>query len=326
MHSMTSPPEIDFSLLPNLFIIGAAKAGTTTLHDVLRQHPDIFMTKIKEPSYFSTNSNFQRGLLWYQDTHFSHAKGYKRRGESSVNSLYWSSIAAARIHETYGKREVKFITILRDPVARAYSYYWMHVHSGMETLPFEQALASEKERLTVNWNDLQAAGRGHYGYYRGGCYATLLQPFLDLFPRQRFAFLLLEDLQGDFTGTVKSLAKFLDVEPDFSFQPIRGNPAAEPISVGVNRFLHHPSGALHRLLRVITHHLPYPLRNRLRKGINRANRHTRANPPMAAETENQLRLRYRKEIERLETILERDLSTWKTGQPFGGGTQGSQGV
>jgi Sulfotransferase domain len=323
---MTDLPEIDFSLLPNLFIIGAAKAGTTSLHDVLRQHPEIFMTEIKEPGFFSTESNYQRGLPWYQHTYFSRAQGFKQRGESSVNSLYWSSVAASRIQAAFEGREIKFIAIFRDPVARAYSYYWMHVYTGLETLPFEQALACEQERLASNWDMLQSSGRGHFGYYRGGCYATLLQPFLDLFPRRSFAFLLLEDLQGNFEYTMKSLAGFLEVDPGFLFQPVQSNPAAEPLSRELSHFMHHPSGALHRLARVFTHRLPYPLRNRLRKGLNQANRRSRANPPMADETERQLRLRYVQEIEQLEGILERDLSAWKTGRRLGTRQEESQGV
>jgi len=314
---MTQTPEIDFTRMPNLFIIGAAKAGTTSLHEVLRQHPDIFMSEIKEPGFFSTEKNYQRGVQWYQDTHFSQALGYKRRGESSVNSLFWSEIAAGRIRATYGGREVKFIAIFRDPVQRAYSYYWMHVHTGLETLSFEDALAREPERLRANRESLQSAGRGHFGYFRGGCYASLLQPFLDLFPRACFSFLLLEDLHKDFHGSLARLADFLEVQPGFAFQPVRSNPAAAPMNQELSTFLHHPSGALHRLVKIFSNRLPYPLRNRIRKGINQANRRKQTNPPMAAETERQLRTRYQEEIEGLEAILGRDLSAWKVARSAG---------
>jgi len=304
--------EIDFTKLPNFFLIGAAKAGTTSLHDVLRQHPDIFLAKRKEPNFFNTEDHYALGLNWYQETHFCKAERYPRRGESTANSLYWSTVVAPRIKEAYGEREVKFIATFRDPVKRAYSYYWMNVNNGLETLSFDEALAREEERLRSNWERLQRSGLGTYGYYRGGCYATLLQPFLELFPRRDFAFFLLEDLQQNFAMTMASLAHFLDVRSDFDFKLIESNSASVPRNLELNQFLHHPSGPLHRLITFFTHRMSYSLRHQIRNGIVKANLRPQIYIPMNVETERRLRERFCDEIERLEIILERDLSSWKT--------------
>ena len=153
---------IDFSLLPNFFLIGAAKAGTTTLHDVLRQHPQIFCSQVKETGFFITEDRWSKGVEWYQQTHFSRAAGYPKRSESTAVYLLFSEVVAPRIHDIYGKHPLQFLAILRDPVKRAYSHYWQRIHTGLETLPFEEALEKEEQRLRESLGaafDSQAAGQ-----------------------------------------------------------------------------------------------------------------------------------------------------------------------
>jgi hypothetical protein len=303
--------EIDFAKLPNFFIIGAAKAGTTSLHDVLSQHPEIFLSKVKEPSFFNNENRYALGLYWYQETHFGKAERYSRRGESTASSLYWSTVVAPRIKKAFGEREVKLIAIFRDPVMRAYSYYWMKVQNGLEFLSFEDALAQEEERLRGNWEVLERAGGGTYGYFRGGCYATLLQPFLEQFPRRDFAFIMLDDFQKNFAGTMVDLAKFLEVRADFKFKFVQSNSAFVYRNQKLNQFLRHPTGPLYNTIKFFTHRMSFTLRHQVRKGVIHANLRPQAYQPMNLETERQLRERFSDEIERLEIILDRDLTSWK---------------
>jgi hypothetical protein len=303
--------EIDFNKLPNFFLIGAAKAGTTSMHDVLRQHPEIFLAKRKEPSFFNTEEHYARGLKWYQETHFNNANGFPRRGESTSTLLYWSMSVVPRIMETYGDRKTKFIAIFRDPVQRAYSHYWMQVHNSSETLSFEDALANEGERLHKDWEYLKKLGREHRGYYRGGCYATLLQPFLENFPRQDFAFVLLDDFQHNFSETMAGLANFLGVQSDFKFRPVKSNSSSVPKNPAFDRFLNNPPSRVYNLLKPIARHFPYYWLFQLKRRLKRVNLRQQSYPPMNIDTEHELRRRYCDEIEHLEIILERDLSSWK---------------
>jgi hypothetical protein len=110
---------------------------------------------------------------------------------------------------------------------------------------------------------------------------------------------------------MQKLAHSLGVKPDISFRPVQSNRASVPLNQDLSTFLHHPSGFFHRLLKPFTHRLPFPLRNRLRKGVKQANLRPVRYPPMNPETERNLRMRYQDEIERLECILGRDLSGWK---------------
>jgi adenine-specific DNA methylase len=109
-----------------------------------------------------------------------------------------------------------------------------------------------------------------------------------------------------------NLANFLGVRSDFEFQPIQSNTASAPRNQGLHQFLRHPSGLLHHVVKFFTHYLPSPLRHRIRHGIIRANLRPQANVPMKIETEHQLRERFQDEIERLEKLLGRDLSSWKS--------------
>ncbi len=142
-------------LIPNLFIIGAAKCGTTSLHEYLDQHPDIFMARVKEPHYFS---QVERILYDYKEK-FSPEKEYHTwvikekdqylnlfkdgeksiyRGESSPSYL-WDADAARKIY-AFNPR-AKLIVLLRNPIKRAFSHYQMGVHAGFQEMkPFYDAL------------------------------------------------------------------------------------------------------------------------------------------------------------------------------------------
>ena len=133
----------DFDRMPNLFVIGAAKAGTTALYDYLAQHPDVFLSRVKEPMFFSREENYAKGLDWYEGAYFQGAEHYPVRAEATPHYLYWSEKVAPRIKEAYAERLVKFVASFRDPVSRAYSWYWNMVREGREDLEFEEALRVE---------------------------------------------------------------------------------------------------------------------------------------------------------------------------------------
>lgn len=147
--------------LPNFLIVGAAKSGTTSLHNYLNQHPEIFMPdfndkgeNVKEPQFFvkdSVQSRIHFGV-WKWNEYiqlFRKSNGYKAIGEASVFYLYYSKEAILNIKKHLGK-DVKIIIILRNPIYRAFSAY-KHVSKGVkENLSFEEALESEEKRYHKN--------------------------------------------------------------------------------------------------------------------------------------------------------------------------------
>ena len=196
--------------LPNLIIPGAAKAGTTTIHNFLAQHPRIFLPRVKEPHFFSNDLVWERGVEAYVRTHFEGAAGFAVRAEATPHYLFYEK-AAQRIAEVLPASHQRFVIVLRDPVARAYSLYWNMVHEGHETLSFEDALAREDGREGTR--EIERIGGIRWQYYDSGLYAKQLECWFQHFARERFLFVLTEDLQSDPEGTMDRVFSFVGLTP-----------------------------------------------------------------------------------------------------------------
>jgi hypothetical protein len=292
--------------LPNFFIIGSAKSGTTTLFGALVKEPQIYMSRPKEPFFFSDDALYSKGLDWYAKTFFANSEQYPARGDGSTRYLNWGEKVAPRIVDMDINNNVKLIAIFRDPVKRAYSMYWHAVRNGKETLSFEEAILTEEQRVSQLWNELYTSGRNNFTYFREGCYASRLQPFLDCFPRERILLLLQEDLIQDYQGTIGKITDFLGVHSQVEHTPHVLNPYAKTRSHLLRKMLTNPS-AIRSLIALL---LPLSLRTQLKNRLRKANKEVTKYPPMSSEMEHLLRDRYRNEIEAFEKIIGRDLSHW----------------
>jgi hypothetical protein len=301
-------PNLD--RMPNLFVIGAAKAGTTALYDYLAQHPRVFLSRVKEPEFFSKEEYYARALDWYQDWHFEGADNYPVRAEATPHYLYWSGKVAPRIKEAYRGLPVKFIVSFRDPVSRAYSMYWNMVREGIEDLDFDEALRVEERRLEQHRNELYQLGSMAYGYSAGSRYASLLQPYLELFSPENFFFVLQDDLKSRANETCKEIFEFLGIESSIEINTSNSNPAAMPRS----RLLHRALRRRPLLKEFIKPLIPIRVRlvrRSLKSKIMEANLKETAYVPLHPQLAHELRLSYRTEIEKLEEITGRELSSWK---------------
>ena len=296
----------NFGKLPNFFIIGAAKSGTTTLYDLLRQHPQVYLPRIKEPMFFNREEHFARGVEWYEEMFFKGAERYPARGEATPHYLYWSGKVAPRIKELYGDRDVKFIVSFRDPVKRAYSWYWNMVREGREDLAFAEAISAEGERLATHRRSLDEQGSMVYGHFEGGRYAGQLRPFLELFPKENFLFLLQEDLNKDPYAVASEAFAFLGVDSSVRVRQANSNLATMPRMRAVHRLLRERSAAKELIKPLI----PLPVRSRIVSGVMRLNLKRTSYPPMDKSSESDLRRRYREEVQQLQKIVGRDLSHW----------------
>ncbi len=295
-----------FQSLPNFMILGAAKAGTTTLFNLMKQHPQVHMPFTKEPMFFSHDDNYRRGLDWYRRTYFRKAGTCPVRGEATPHYLYWSEKVAERIRQAYQGRTIRFVVIFRDPVDRAYSWYWNMVREGREDLPFEAALEAEPRRLQENASRLRRTGSMTYGYARGSCYASALKPFLDLFPRQDFHFLIQEDLNRDFSHALPRLMKFLDLDAGITLRQMTSNPATMPRNPRLQSLLQRQSDIREILKALIPLRLRYAIKTRLLS----ANARPMPYHELDAGLEASLRSQLAPEIRRLEAMIGRDLSAW----------------
>jgi len=125
--------------LPDFIIIGAMKSGTTTLHNILRQHSQIFLPPEKEIHYFDIDKNYTKGLDYYA-SFFNDAKRYQLIGEITPRYI-WNSQIAQRIAKDLGTK-TKLIAILRNPADRAFSHYKMNILNKSEKRSFDDVFST----------------------------------------------------------------------------------------------------------------------------------------------------------------------------------------
>ena len=198
--------------LPNFFILGAGRSGTTTLAAVLRRHPEIYLSTPKEPTFFSEPFQVTRTPIKYAKL-FAGAAAFPAVGEAS--HAYLSHPDAAQTLRAFFP-DARFIVMFRNPADRALAMYSYMLENGYELLPtFERALAAEDRRFA----SARFARRcPHYFwnfmYFRSGLFGEQVDRYLSLFPRAQFHFTTLYDLQRDPTGVLTAIETFLDVSPE----------------------------------------------------------------------------------------------------------------
>jgi hypothetical protein len=291
---------------PNFLILGAAKAGTTSLCDILRQHPQVYFPLYKETTFFSNDIYYNRGMNWYLNTFFNKTDNYLACGEASPQYLYWAEKTAPRIREALGSETVRFIIILREPVSRAYSWYWNMVKEGNENLSFENAIEAEPARLKKNHELLDKSGQMIYGYLRGGRYAEQIEFFLSLFPRENFLFLLFDDLSNQFEVVSFQLKSFLKIDPSFVLEPAYSNQATRSVNRNLRKWFRKQSPIKDILRKIISPELRYHIKELALKVNNRPFSY----PTMPRSTANALKAQFANDNIRLEKIIGRDLSSW----------------
>lgn len=197
--------------LPDFLIVGAAKAGTTSLHAYLSEHPAVGSPIRKEIHYFDLN--LHRGDGWYR-SHFP-ADGTAITGESTPYYLF-HPLVPERVAATLP--EVRVIVLLRDPIDRAFSQHNHEVASGHESLPFEQALEREAERLAGEVERLRADpdhrsfAHQHFSYQARGRYAEQLERWFTHLDRDRFLIIRSEDLFADPAAELAAAQRFLGLD------------------------------------------------------------------------------------------------------------------
>ena len=200
------------------FVVGAQRCGTTYLHAVLDEHPDIAMAQPvrPEPKVFYDTELYDKGKEWFEATYWPYEDDGRLRGEKSVGYLE-SDAAAERIAHRYP--DARILVMLRDPIARAISHYWFSVNNGVEDLPIEEALVREDEgRVTQEGEWFFAKGQriaaNPYIYKQRGRYVEDLRRWPPLFGSERIHVMVFEETVRN-AEAVSNLYRFLGVDPGF---------------------------------------------------------------------------------------------------------------
>lgn len=204
--------------LPDFLIIGAQRCGTTSLYFYLSEHPNVVSAATKEVHFF--DDRYDKGMGWYRaqfpTSVYKYLSAPMRRygfltGEATPSYLF-HPYAPKRISQALPR--AKLIVILRNPVDRAYSQYWLRSTVSDETLSFEDALRTEEERIAAERQKLETDERQkdtfrRYSYLTRGIYVDQLQHWMSYYPKEQFFILRSEDFYKDPSTIVRQTLEFI---------------------------------------------------------------------------------------------------------------------
>jgi hypothetical protein len=311
--------------LPNFFIVGAPKAGTDELYYHLDQHPQIYMSPLKEPCFFSSEvrvDNFDETLrsrahaaadslrvylesgatskrfggivtsLHDYERLFLHARNELAIGEGSVSYL-WSASAASAIASTIP--HARIIIVLMDPAERAFHQYLKSLSDGTVTHSFhthlEMAMQDTGKKLSI-----------YHPFLAFGCYAEQVRRYLRLFSPEQIHLSLYEDREADRANWFRSILNFLGV--DDSFVSAQVEIPSTPHLARIN--LLGRSLNLQKLKPALRGLIPHSIKVKLKDFLYE----NKEELSLAPEDRAVLVEFYRDDILKLEEILGRDLSEW----------------
>jgi hypothetical protein len=293
--------------LPNFLIIGAAKAGTTSLYCYLAEHPQIYMSPIKEPRFFAiqgrgeaflsriqNETQFKGSVCSLEEYHrmFDGATGAIAIGEASPLYLGWSEASASAIHDHLP--DVKLIAILRHPVERAFSHYKMALKLGIEPhQTFEKALTSDPKRV----ND---------AYINLGFYSRALDAYDRRFSREQIRIYFYEDLVSSPASMLRDMFRFLGVDENY-LPRVKERYNVSPTSFSRDRSLADTLSGKNSLGSFARAILPAPIRRPIARLIRRLNHFE---PRLLPKTRSRLAALYHDDVLRLQVRTNHDLSSW----------------
>ncbi|RLD27263.1 MAG: hypothetical protein DRI75_09955 [Bacteroidetes bacterium] len=300
----------------NLFIVGAAKSGTTSLYNYLNQHPDVYFPNVKEPNYYAAiesedslvykkpkeNVFYHNKIIKDQDNYFSLYKNsykYKIIGDASPSYL-WDTNSSQKIYSDFP--ESKILIILRNPINRAFSHYLMNIKSGVEKEDdFFKALKRDENTHPKVWGD------GKVMLYKElGMYYPQVNSYYDVFDKENIKVIIYEEFFEDTKKGMSSVLEFLEIS-DFNKNEVDFDK--------VYNVYKSPNGKLSKTLlrhrtkfnfirRFTPNRLKYFLQNKiLFKNSSK--------PKMGNEAYSYLLRAFQQDIMNLEGLLNRDLDGWK---------------
>ncbi|MFT7031787.1 MAG: hypothetical protein ACJA2S_000283 [Cyclobacteriaceae bacterium] len=301
---------------PNFLVIGAGKSGTTSLYEYLNEHPEVFMSPVKETNFFALEgeqlvdqkddpeqmSHYPWSVTDYDSYKdlFQDATSEKAIGEVSPMYLY-SKKAALNIKERIPN--VKLIAILRQPTDRLYSRY---LHLARENRTPTSSIEDALDKQSIWWkrNDL----------IQEGFYHAHLKKYYALFPKEQIHVVLYDDFRTNPEAIIKEIYQFIGV--DSSYSPSM-NTEFNVSGFVANKKLDNIIGQNSMVKSWITKASPaltrYMSGNKMIKSwVNQMRNKNLKRPPLSKTLKIQINEIYRSEIDKLQNLISKDLSHWQT--------------
>ena len=275
----------------DIFLVGAPKCASTWIHRCFQEHEEIYVPEEDSIKYYDLN--YHKGDCWYKN-YFNNATN-KQIIVDPTPSYFRSPGAISRIASEHP--DAKFILSLRNPLDRAFSQYWHEKKRGIITVNFEEAL---QQVMLWGW------------FIETGFYATHLDNLLKYFPKDRIHITLFDDLKNDAGLFIKNIFEFVDV--DNTFEPLIINKPVNKAGVSENITIKTITSlskvgvvgrALNPLRKVMK---KFGVRERLMETFSNRNEYEEG---VSEAMRKELLSIYLPEIERLESMIDKDLSNWK---------------
>ena len=283
----------------DFFIVGAPKAGTTSLFHYLNEHPQVEMSSQKEPDYFSDNAIHEQGIYYAKNrvnTLDKYESLFEQKesvvyGEGSVSYLFYDNVAEDI--KNYNPN-AKIIIMLRNPIERAFSHYLMDYRLGLISDSFENIISKKSNHKNAHLFYQQ--------YIEVSKYANQVQRYLDFFDKENILLIDYGDFKKNVSETVDQAYHFLDISSMFNPNiNTQYNSFTMPKNK-VIRFIY-SFVFLRKMLNLL---FPVYLLNVIRDFLFKSDK----KPELLKETRAQLRILFNDDIKKLKEVLGKDYSKW----------------
>ena len=292
---------------PNLFIPGAAKSGTTSLHNLLNQHPEICMSSVKEPGYWK-NEKFKDFKNIEKENYLNLFMKSKHKifGESTTAYMYYDSFIN-NINSNY-KVSPKLIFILRNPIDRFNSHFWWIKGLGLEKSNFQEVLFKEKN------NEFKAYDYFPKYYFQFGLYSKWLKRFYNCFDRSNIKIVTFEDLINNQLETANSCFEFLGLKRLDTISNHVSNQTALLKNPHLYHFLNKSAIGKYSFTKIGKYILPKKTINWIKLNIkNNLKNWKKENvnyPKLSKENRYELKKLYFKDVSDLKRLTEYNYKEW----------------
>ena len=292
---------------PNLFIPGAAKSGTTSLHNLLNQHPEICMSSVKEPGYWK-NEKFKDFKNIEKENYLNLFMKSKHKifGESTTAYMYYDTFIN-NINSNY-KVSPKFIFILRNPIDRFNSHFWWIKGLGLEKSNFQEALSKDQN------NEFKAYNYYPKYYFQFGLYAKWLKRFYNCFDRSNIKIITFEDLINNQLKTANSCFEFLGLKKLNSISNHTSNQTALLKNPQLYHFLNKSAIGKYSFTKIGKYFLPKKTINWIKLNIKDSLKNWKKEnvsyPKISKENRSELKALYFKDVSDLKKLTEYNYKEW----------------
>jgi hypothetical protein len=296
---------------PNFFIVGAPKCGTTALYEYLRPHPNIFMSKVKEPHFFARDLGtypFIKTPEEYARLFAGVGERHLRVGEASVYYLR-SAVAIANIREF--NPEARLIAMFRNPVDMLHSFHAQLLYVAEESeSDFETAWRIQEQRRRGIGLPPRSRGAFLVQYRELARFGTQTERLLSIFPREQVKLILYDDFATSPQAVYDEVIQFLEIPHDGRTEFPRINEGKRARLAWLRDFYRKPPPPLRSAVRGLKRAMGGEGINSVARKIVALNTVTERRPPLSPEFRAELVETFREEVALLSRLMKRDLSHW----------------